>query len=201
VNPATDGRRRPSSLLALGAILMVVGLAAAGLRGADIDLTTSIGEATWPFLVIAPGLVLLALSVVRTPPDGLGLVIAGSVVTTVGLILLAQANSGAWESWAYVWALIPAGAGLGKAVYGAATKATELVDDGVRLVLVAGVMFLVGRWYFEAIFTTGEQPIDIGTWWPVALIAVGAIIAIRALFVPRQASTRDDTTTEGGTGS
>ena len=189
-----EGRRSSGSLLAVGAILVVVGLAAALLRLADVDLMTYIGDETWPVLVILPGLILLALTVVRTPSEGLGFAISGSIVTSVGLILLWQANTGAWESWAYMWALIPGAAGLGKALYGAATRATELVDHGVRMVLIAGVMFLVGRWYFEALFATGEQPFDIGTWWPVALIGVGAIIAINALLGAGRAQTHDAAT-------
>jgi hypothetical protein len=181
-----------------GGILILVGLAAAGLRYADIDLGIDLDEA-WPFLVIIPGLVLLSLSVLPTPPEGLGFAISGSIVTSVGLILLAQTITDAWASWAYVWALIPGAAGLGMAVYGAATRMTEFVERGVRLVLIAGVMFLVGRWYFEAIFATGEQPIDIETWWPVAMIAIGAIIAIRAIF-GRGNTTADPTPTiDGGT--
>ena len=100
-----------------------------------------------------------------------------------------QANSGAWASWAYVWALIPGAAGLGMAAYGVLTRTTDLVDKGVRLVVIAGVMYLVGAWYFGAIFSTGEQPIDVATWWPVALIVVGAIIALRALFKTRHGPT------------
>jgi hypothetical protein len=188
-----DGRRRSGSLLGFGAILIVIGLVAALLRGAEVDLSTYIGETTWPLLVVIPGLVLLALSPIPRPPEGLGVTISGSIVTTVGLILLWQATNETWESWAYVWALIPGAAGLGIAAYGAATRATELVERGVRMVLIAGVLFLVGRWYFEAIFTTGEQPIDVGTWWPVALIGVGALIAVRALFETRHAASPDPT--------
>jgi len=183
-----EGRRSSGSLLAFGAILITVGLVAALLRNADIGLSTVIGDQTWPFLVVVPGLILLASSVAPRPPEGLGFAIGGSIVTTVGLILLWQANTGAWESWAYVWALIPGAAGLGIATYGAATRASELVERGVRMVLVAGVLFLVGRWYFEALFATGEQPIDVGTWWPVALIGVGLLIAIRGLVGTRRAA-------------
>jgi len=160
----------------------VVGLAAALLRGTDIDLSPYIGREAWPLLVVVPGLILLAISPFRTPPDGLGFTISGSIVTSVGLILMWQANSGAWETWSYIWALIPGAAGLGIAIYGAATRTTGLVGLGVRMVLISGGLFLVGRWYFEALFATGEQPIDIGTWWPVALIGVGIIIALGALF-------------------
>ena len=49
----------------------------------------------------------------------MGFAIAGSIVTTVGSVLLYQQTTGHWESWAYAWALVgPGAAGLGMLVYG-----------------------------------------------------------------------------------
>ena len=48
-----------------------------------------------------------------------GMVIGGTVVTTVGLVLLYQDQTGRWESWAYAWALVgPAASGLGLVLWG-----------------------------------------------------------------------------------
>lgn len=197
--PVDEGRGRPRdrSLLAVGAILIVLGLLAVVARVADIELGAFIGEQTWPFLVIVPGLVLLAMAFVRTPPAGLGFVIAGSIVTTVGTILLVQANTGAWASWAYVWALIPAAAGLGMALYGLLGRTRELVDTGVRMVLIGGALFAVGWWYFETLFSTGKQPIDLGGWWPLVLIGIGVVLTVRALLDTRAAGGHDRTQTRG----
>jgi len=186
-------------LLGLGAVLILVGLAAVAVREADLALGAWIGEQTWPLMVVTPGLVLLGLAFVPAPPKGLGFAIAGSVVTSVGTILLVQANTDTWESWAYVWALIPGAAGLGMTVYGLLTRAGELVGKGVGLMVTAGVLYIVGWWYFEALFTTGEQPFDIGTWWPLALVGAGAVIAIRALLVARGGS-KDPTPSEADEG-
>jgi hypothetical protein len=193
----TRDRPRPGSLLALGSVLIVIGALAILGRTAEFGLGTYIGEQTWPLLVIVPGVALLTVAVVRTPPEGLGFAIGGSIVTTVGLILLVQANTGAWASWAYVWALIPGAAGLGKAGYGVLTRSTELINDGLRLLLIAAGLFVVGWWYFETLFTTGEQPIEISTWWPLALIGVGALIAARALLEARRGPVRDSSTDTG----
>ena len=75
-----DDRR----LVAFGAILMLAGLIAVVARAADVDIGAVVGEQTWPLLVIVPGLGLLGFAFVRTPPDGLGFAIAGSIVTAVG---------------------------------------------------------------------------------------------------------------------
>ena len=203
VDPTRHTRPQPrtGSALAVGSILIGIGILAALARAADVDLDPLIGDQTWPVLVILPGLALLGVAVVRTPPEGLGFAIAGSIVTTVGAILLVQANTDTWESWAYVWALIPGAAGLAMTVYGLLTRTGELVDKGTRMVLIAGVLYLAGWWYFDTLFTTGEQPIDLHTWWPLALIGVGALIATRALVGSRRRPTPDATTSdiEGGT--
>jgi hypothetical protein len=179
------GRSETRRLLALGAVLILVGVAAVVARSVDVDLGALIGEQSWPALVIVPGLVLIGLAFVARPPDGLGFAIAGSIVTTIGMILLVQANTGAWASWAYVWTLIPGAAGIGMTIYGLLTRSRELVGNGARLAAIAGVLFIAGWWYFETLFTTGEQPADLGTWWPLVLIAVGTVIAIRALLTTR----------------
>jgi hypothetical protein len=37
---------------------------------------------------------------------------------------------------------------------------------------------VLGWWFFEAIFQTGRAPLDLGTTWPVALVALGGMIVI-----------------------
>jgi hypothetical protein len=185
-HPATHqdpaARRSSGALLVFGGILILVGIVAMTLRALDVDLDALIGEQTWPLLVIVPGIALLGLALTRTPPEGLGFAIGGSIVTAVGAILLVQANTETWESWAYVWALIPGAAGLGIASYGVLTRSSELIAKGARMMLISGVLFVVGWWYFEAVFATGRPPISIDTWWPLAVIGAGAIIATRAWF-------------------
>lgn len=173
-------------LRALAAVLIVLGVIGVVARSTGIDLRVHLGEQSWPLLVMLPGLGLLAVAFTRTPPGGLGFAIAGSVVTAIGAILLVQANTGAWASWAYVWALIPAAAGLGMAGYGLLTRTRALIDNGLRLVAIAAVLFAIGWWYFEGWFATGEQPFDPGAWWPVALIVAGAIVAARAVIESRR---------------
>ena len=185
----TTTRPWAGGTLALGAILIVVGLLAVVGRWAGVDLGSVIGEQTWPFLVIVPGLGLAGLAFTRTPPDGVGFAIAGSIVTTVGAILLYQANTLMWSNWAYVWTLIPAAAGLGMGIYGFLTGMPELVAKGTRLFVIGGLMFMVGWWYFEAIFSTGSAPFDAGTWWPIALIVVGVVAVTRAVAIGRREGT------------
>ncbi len=68
-------------------------------------------------IVIGIGVVILVLGLFVNREQGM--VIGGTVVTTVGLVLLYQNTTGRWESWAYAWALVgPAASGLGMALWG-----------------------------------------------------------------------------------
>src|SRR5262249_6024248 len=60
---------------------------------------------TWPFFIIVPGLLFFVMMVAAGQPGG-PLAIPGSIVTTVGLILLFDSLTGLWYNWAYAWALI-----------------------------------------------------------------------------------------------
>jgi hypothetical protein len=173
--------RRPTTTLVIASVLIVIGVLALVGQVAGIELETLIGEETWPFLVIVPGIVLLGLAAVPAPPEGLGFAIAGSVVTTVGGILLFQANTEYWESWAYAWLLVPTAVGLALTVYGALTHAADLVSKGIRLAAVAGAATVVGWWWFETVFQTGNAPVELRGWWPLAIIAVGAVLAVQAV--------------------
>jgi hypothetical protein len=185
---------------AAGLVLLAVGGVALAARQAGVELG-SLVDGGWPLFIIVPGVALLAAAFVPAPPDGLGFAIAGSIVTTVGAILLYQQASGDWESWAYAWALIPLAAGSGMSVYGLLTGHRDIAGTGVRLAVVAGLLFLIGTWYFNAVFETGRTPIDIGTWWPVVVLGIGLLVLGRALLMPPappRTSTQADAAANGG---
>jgi hypothetical protein len=167
-----------------GIVLVVAGGAVLAARQAGLELGNLVDGGGWPLFIFVPGVALLVAAFVPKPPDGLGFAVAGSVVTTVGLILLYQEATENWESWAYVWALIPMAAGIGITGYGLLTGHRDIAGTGMRLAAVAGVLFLVGSWYFNAVFETGRNPIDIGAWWPVVVIGIGALVLGRAVLMP-----------------
>jgi len=175
--------RTPSSLsgpAVIGGLLVFAGIAALLLRQAGIDLAEAVGEGGWPVLVIGPGVLLIAAASLVRAPGGVGFAIAGSIVTTVGLILLYQNTTKDWESWAYAWALIPTAAGVANIVYGVATRHHELVTVGTRVAAVGAVLFVIGMWFFGAVFETGRAPFDLETWWPLVAVAVGIGVILSA---------------------
>jgi hypothetical protein len=125
------------------------------------------------------------LSLVPPRPNGVGLATAGGVVTMVGSLLLYQSRSGHWESWSYAWALLPAAAGVALIGYGMFAGDGSLIRRGAWMAAIAGAIFVAGAWYFEQLFAGNLRGFDPSDWWPVVLIGIGALIALRA-FVSRE---------------
>ena len=177
MQPQSSPDRR--GIVAIGTLLILLGLAAFALQTAGYDLADAASGDGWPILVIVPGLILLTAAFVTPVPAGVGLAIAGSIVTTVGLVLFYQQQTNHWESWSYAWALVgPGAAGLGMTAYGLVFRQSELVRGGLALAAIAAVIFVVGFWFFETLYDSGRVPAELETWWPVALIAVGAVVLI-----------------------
>jgi hypothetical protein len=193
---------RWNGLAVVGALLVCAGVAWFVMRELRFDPFAAVADAGWPYFVIIPGFGLLVLSLIPTPPRGLGFAIAGAIVTTVGTVLLYQATTAHWESWAYAWALVgPGAAGLGMLVYGLVFRQRDLVPVGARLVAIAAALFVAGYWYFETVFATGRAPVDPGVWWPVVIVLVGLVALVSGL-AGRGRGTSDHpsySNSEGGT--
>jgi hypothetical protein len=78
-------------------------------------------------------------------------------------------------------------------LYGLVFRQRDLLLAGARLVAIAAAIFIVGFWYFETVFATGNAPVDLGTWWPIAIVVVG-IAALIAGFAGRGRGTTDGLT-------
>ena len=176
MNAIAPGRSRAHALVGIG--LVIVGLTAIGVRNSGISV---LDGASWPWAVIVPGLVLLVIATVLSYPTGLVSAIAGSIITTVGVLLLYQQSTDHWESWAYVWALIPAAAGLAILAYGLLFRRRRLVGLGARIAAVAGLLFVALMWIVETVFRTGSAPIAIETWGPAIVIVLGVLIVANSL--------------------
>lgn len=173
---------RGNGLAVVGALLVVAGVGWLIDGYLAFDPFAAIADAGWPFFVIIPGVILLLSSLIPKPPNGVGFAIAGSIVTTVGLVLLYQEHTARWESWAFAWALVgPGAAGLGMLVYGVIFGQRAVVSTGVRLAIIAAAIFVAGYWFFETVFATGPAPVDIGAWWPVAIIVAGLAVLTAGL--------------------
>jgi len=171
---------RTAPALVVGLLLIAVGVIVLAVRQAGVDLPRLVGESGWPLFVIVPGLVLLAAAAIPAPPKGIGFAIAGSIVTVVGLLLWYQVQTGAWNSWAYLWALIPLAVGLALLGYGALSGNGRMVTAGLWVGGCAALALVVGAWFFEGLFHD-DSTIWSSAWWAILAIVAGGLIVVRAL--------------------
>jgi hypothetical protein len=180
----------------LGGILIVVGIVFFASQQLNID----IGQATWPFYVIAPGVAMVAFGL--TQRRGSGLTIAGSIVTMVGLVLLYQNATDRFESWAYAWALVgPGGSGIGMLLYGTRSGNTKMARDGFFTILTALGLFAAGFVFFEGIIGISGRRLPLAPWvLPAAVILIGILLLLRGLTYRGQPrGSWGDTAWHGGT--
>lgn len=177
VAAAPARQQMSSSTLALGVVLVVLGVFFLVVRIFDIDLS----RYGWPLYVIIPGLTLL---VVGYASLGSGALIPGGIVTAAGLVLAYQSATEDWASWAYAWALVaPGGVGLGLFLQGLRNRDAALIRQGRTLMFVAFFIFIVGFVIFETVFNISN--FDYGLFGKAALpgllIVVGVILLARSL--------------------
>ncbi|MHB0856109.1 MAG: hypothetical protein ACYC5M_00895 [Anaerolineae bacterium] len=157
-------------------------------------LRVNFWEVAWPLFVIVPGLMFF-VGMVLGGKSVSGLAIPGSIVTSVGLILLYQNTFNHWTSWAYIWALIfPTSVGVGLMIQGIWGGDQRALDSGKNMAAVGVVIFLVAGTFFELV-------LNISGWssggilrfaWPVLLVVIGAYLLVKnAVAVRRDGGNRE----------
>jgi hypothetical protein len=185
------GQRPIAAPAVLGLLLVALGVVVLVARQIGVDVPGAIGSWGWPLFIIIPGVVLLAVSLVPAPPNGIGFAVAGAVITTVGSLLLYQSQTQDWESWAYAWALIPMAVGAALVVYGLYAQRSKMVRGGLWTAGIATLLFAFGAWFFEGLYQGQMRP-DINEWWPIAIVAVGAVLVLRAVLPAGQRADPDE---------
>jgi hypothetical protein len=184
---ATPYRPRPSgggSGVALGVVLVVVGLFALGVVMFGVDLT----QYGWPLFVIIPGVTLLVVGFLG---GGAGASVPGGIVTMLGLVLAYQSSNGDWASWAFAWTLIaPFGIGLGLYLQALRDRDPVMLRRGRTLMFVGLLIFMIGFVFFESIL--GISGLEYGIFGkaalPALLIVIGLILLVRSIQRSRRIS-------------
>jgi hypothetical protein len=165
---------------ALGLLLLGVGAWILIARFIHIDL----GSWLWPFWVIVPGGLTMALGFRDTHRSNEGLVIFGSIVAVTGIILFVQNVTGQWQSWAYAWALLfPGSVGLGQYLWGKRTGNTAAVRSAEKTLRIAVILFIAFGIFFEVVLGIGGFRLGAAgrIVVPVLLIAAGAAIYVTSM--------------------
>jgi hypothetical protein len=158
-----------------GAILILVG---AVLFAAQVlpDFMPDFWEIfSWPWIVIGIGLVLFVLGAAVGEP---GMAVPATIMTGLGGILAYQWFSGDWQSWSYIWTLIPGFVGLGIVLMSLLGGDASL-KDGTTLMFISFIMLAVFGSFFGAVGMAGR-------YWPVLLILLGVVLMVRTFFTKKE---------------
>jgi len=132
----------------------------------------------WPLIVIAVGLAFFVGMAFGGKNLG-GLAVPGSIIITVGLILLVLNSTNRWEAWSYAWALIICGVGVGTLINGYWSDQPNLRKQGLTTIRTGLTLFLIFGVLMEFIFSaTGVTRWGNLTLWAVLLALVGLYLLI-----------------------
>lgn len=136
----------------------------------------------WPVFILVMGAAFFVGMVAGGRSMG-ALAVPGSVIVTIGLLLFFQNLFGVWGTWAYAWALLIAGAGVGLVIFGAWSELPDLRRAGRVVITVGLILFFV----FGLLFELGASLLGMrspgGAVWAVLLILAGVYVLFgRRLF-------------------
>ena len=103
---------------------------------------------SWPWIIIGVGLFLFVLGLAVGEP---GLAIPASIVGGIGGILSYQWYTGDWQSWSYIWTLIPGFVGIGIVLMNLLGGKESSLKEGGTLILISFIMLTVFGSLFGAI--------------------------------------------------
>ena len=158
-----------------GAILILVG---AVLFAAQVlpDFMPDFWEIfSWPWIVIGIGLVLFILGAAVGEP---GMAVPATIMSGLGGILAYQWYTGDWQSWSYIWTLIPGFVGIGIILMSLLGGDASL-KDGTTLMFISFIMLAVFGSFFGAVGMAGR-------YWPVLLILLGVVLMVRTFFTKKE---------------
>ena len=86
---------------------------------------------SWPFILIGLGIMFLLWALIAQTG---GLAIPGAILSGLGGIFYYQELTKDWDSWAYIWALIPGFVGIGILLKGLIDKDfKQSVNSGLKI--------------------------------------------------------------------
>ncbi|HEY7598649.1 MAG TPA: hypothetical protein VH741_01890 [Candidatus Limnocylindrales bacterium] len=180
---AGGGSRRAG--LIFGVLLVLGGLALLLAQVYGYELRLDVERLGWPAFILIPGLVLLVIGLALGDEPGVGLAVAGGIVSTVGLVLAYQQATGHYASWAYAWALVAPGAvGLSMVLWGVLHLRSGVIRSGLASLGVGLVLFLVFFAFFEGVLNIGGER-GLAAYGrqalPYALILAGVLVVLGRL--------------------
>jgi len=153
--------------LALGIMLVLLGFWFLADRSVPGFHETLGRFAEWPLNLIGIGAALLLLGLVLGAP---GMAVPAAIVAGIGGIFVYQERANDYESWSYMWTLIPGFVGIGSMLAGLLGENTRHnLRRGLNLMVISAVLFLafssfLGGWGLLAGIGPAVLLILLGLW-------------------------------------
>ncbi|MGC9396307.1 MAG: hypothetical protein ACP5J4_15800 [Anaerolineae bacterium] len=176
---------RKKSNLTSGLVLILIGVVLLALQvfpglGAWFNFTF-----TWPVIIIFVALGLFVIGLLTGEPD---MAVPACITGGIGGILYFQTTGVlTWQSWAYMWTLIPGFVGVGILIAGLLNWKRKQIGEGLESILTSAVLFTI----FGSLFGDVFGPVPFKFYLPFALIALGVFMFIRALLRPIRRTRRE----------
>ncbi len=172
--------RQNRSQLALGILLVAIGVVYLVAQQTPWLQAVLHTQFVWPFWVIGAGVLILLIGLLTGVPS---MAVPACIVAGVGGILYYQNRTGDWESWSFLWTLIPGFVAVGILLTGLFGEDTRNnLGRGLNLLVVSAVLFLI----FAALM---QRLSLLGPYGPAALlILLGVYIIGRGLLRGRISS-------------
>jgi hypothetical protein len=138
--------RQGRSQLALGVILILLG--AWFLLDKSVPAFHSLFDqyTRWPMNMLLIGAGILIVGLVLGQP---GMAVPAAIVAGIGGIFYYQDATNSYDSWSYMWTLIPGFVGVGSILAGLLGDSTaHNLKRGLNLMVVSAVLFLVFSSFF-----------------------------------------------------
>lgn len=162
------------SRIALGLILILIGafsLARLFIPGLNAWLQFNFA---WPFWIIGVGALFLLIGLLIGAP---GMAVPAALIAGVGGILYYQYLTDDWQSWGYLWTLIPGFVGLGTIIAGLlGENPRQSLRSGFSSIVVSLFLLVI----FAAIFDRAGNLA--ARYWPILVILLGLWILVQNAF-------------------
>ncbi len=172
--------RQNRTQLVLGILLILFGLWFVAAQRVPALRAWAEIQFQWPFYVIGAGALILVVGLLTGAPN---MAIPACIVAGIGGILYYQNISNDWESWSFLWTLIPGFVGVGTILAGLLGEdVRHNLAHGINLLVVSAVLFLILAALFQRLNV-------LGVYTPAALlILLGLYIIGRGLIRSRGSS-------------
>ena len=107
----------------------------------------------WPLNIVAAGALIFLIGLLVGAP---GMAVPAAIVAGIGGILYYQQRMEDYQSWSYMWTLIPGFVGVGSVVAGALSRSRSQISSGLNTMVVSAVLFVVFAAFFGRLNLLGS---------------------------------------------